>query len=85
MKLRWRYQKLRYEYPYDEALDEHVTAMRRMVEKLGYLAKRRIGLINEARKALQQLDVVKIIQEPYAVLGFDRYQRAAEPCTAVNH
>ncbi|KAI6116488.1 hypothetical protein F5141DRAFT_1213082 [Pisolithus sp. B1] len=43
--------------------------MRRMAEKLGYLAKRRIGLINEAQKALQQLDVVKIIQEPYAVLG----------------
>lgn len=74
MKLRRRYQKLQYEYPYNEDLDEHlVTAMRRMAEKLAYLAKRRIDLIDEAQKTLQELDVLEAMQDPYVVLGFNRH------------
>ncbi|KAI6010308.1 hypothetical protein PISMIDRAFT_13473 [Pisolithus microcarpus 441] len=74
MKLRCRHTHLHYEFGHDAHLDQHILeAMRRIAYDLEYLAKCRIDLIKEARKAIHLLDAMEASEDPYKALGFRCY------------
>ncbi|KAI5997505.1 hypothetical protein EDD15DRAFT_2364228 [Pisolithus albus] len=74
MKIRHCHTRLHYEFGFNTHLDRHIVeAMRRIADDLGYSAKKRIDLIEEARRALQILEAMEASEDPYRSLGFERY------------
>ncbi|KAI5987047.1 hypothetical protein EDD15DRAFT_2199810 [Pisolithus albus] len=74
MQIRYRHTRLHYEFGFNTHLHRHIVeAMRRIADDLGYSAKKRIDLIEEAWRALQILEAMEASEDPYRSLGFERF------------